>query len=117
MPDRTTADRIVRRIARRKGGVFFRSDLIDLDSPGQVGRALRALVQKGCLIKFGRSIYVRARPSVLDGKPAPAKGIRELATEVLARLGVEVTESITERAHNSGRSVQVPTGRVVGKAG
>jgi Family of unknown function (DUF6088) len=113
MPDRTMEDRIVRRIARRNGGVFFRSDFIDLGSLGQVDRALRVLIQQGRVMKFGRGIYVRARPSVLDGKPTPTKGMRELATEVLARLGAEVTESRAERAYNSGRSVQVPTGRVV----
>lgn len=105
--------RIARRIARRKGDVFFRSDFIDLGSPGQVGRALRTLIQKGCLMKIGHGIYVRARPSVLDGKPTPAKGMRELASEALARLGAAVTESRAERAYTSGRSVQVPTGRVV----
>jgi hypothetical protein len=74
---------------------------------------MRALIQKGRLMKFGHGIYVRARPSVLDGKPTGAKGMRELAAEALARLGAEVTESRAERAYNSGRSVQAPTGRVV----
>jgi hypothetical protein len=36
---------------------FFRSDFIDLGSPGQVGRALRALVQKDCLMQCGHGIY------------------------------------------------------------
>ena len=85
-------DRIVRRIARRNGGVFFRSDFIDLGSLGQVDRALRVLIQQGRVMKFGRGVYVRARPSVLDGKPTPTKGMRELATEVLARLGAEVAK-------------------------
>ena len=105
--------RLLRRIARKRGDVFMREDFRDLGSSAQIGRALRALIQKGKLLRFGYGIYIRAEPSVLDGKPAPAKTVRELATEALARLGAEVTESRAERAYNSGRSEQVPTGRVI----
>lgn len=110
-------DRIVRRIAKGEGAVFFRSDFRELGNPGQVGRALRALMKEGRLIRFGHGIYVRARPSSIDGQPVPAKSMRDLAAEALARLGAEVTESRAERAYNSGRSEQVPTGRVIGVRG
>ena len=83
--------RLLRRIARKRGDVFMREDFRDLGSSAQIGRALRALIQKGKLLRFGYGIYIRAEPSVLDGKPAPAKTVRELATEALARLGAEVT--------------------------
>ena len=106
-------ERIAKRIVRKRGDVFMREDFRDLGSSAQIGRALRALIRKGRLLRFGYGIYIRAEPSILDGKPAPAKTIRELATEALARLGAEVTESRAERAYNSGRSEQVPTGRVI----
>ena len=74
------------RIARKRGDVFMREDFRDLGSSAQIGRALRALIRKGKLLRFGYGIYVRAELSPLDGKPAPAKTVRELATEALARL-------------------------------
>lgn len=110
-------DRIARRVADGEGAVFFSGDFRDLGNAGQVGRALRALVKQGRLIRFGRGIYVRTRPSSMDGQPVPAKSMRELAAETLARLGAEITESRAERAYNSGRSEQVPTGRVIGVRG
>jgi hypothetical protein len=33
-------------------------------------------------------LYVRARPSTLDGSPTPVKGLRTLADEALRRLGI-----------------------------
>jgi hypothetical protein len=83
-----------------------------LGNYGQVGRALRRLVGKGLLIKIGQGLYARARRSSLDGKLRPERG---LATrkEALQRLGVETVPTRAERAYNSGRSEQVPTGRVV----
>ena len=77
-------ERIAERIARKRGDVFMREDFRDLGSSAQIGRALRALIRKERLLRFGYGIYVRAEPSPLDGKPAPVKTIRELATEALA---------------------------------
>jgi hypothetical protein len=71
MPDRTTEDRVVRRIARRKGDVFFRSDFSDLGSPGQVGRALRALV-KIVLTQRRAMLPPISRPSISSGTLATA---------------------------------------------
>ena len=67
------------RIARKRGDVFLRADFDDLGGYDQVGRALRKLVREGRLMKVGYGIYARARPSLLDGKPTPTKGLRELA--------------------------------------
>jgi hypothetical protein len=111
-----TERRITLRIARKRGDVFLRADFSDLGSYSQVGKALRKLVRDGCLIKIGQGIYARARPSSLDGKPMPMNGLETLR-EALRRLGVETVPSRAERAYNSGRSEQVPTGRVVGIRG
>lgn len=110
-------DRIAKRIARKRSDVFLRADFRDLGTYGEIGHALRSLVQKGRLMKFGHGIYVRAKPSLLDGKLMPVKGSRALAAETLKRLDAEITESRADRAYNSGRSEQVPTGRVVGIRG
>jgi hypothetical protein len=78
----------------------------------QIGRVLRGLVRKGLLMKIGQGLYARARRSSLDNKLRPEKGLDTLK-EALRRLGVETVPTRFERAYNSGRSEQVPTGRVV----
>jgi len=67
-------------------------------------------------MKIGQGLYARARRSPLDGKLRPEKGLDTLK-EALRRLGVEIVPTRAERAYNSGRSEQVPTGRVVGIRG
>jgi hypothetical protein len=109
--------RLAERIARKRGDVFMRADFDDLGGYDQVGRALRGLVRKGRLMKVGYGLYVRARPSLIDGAPTPVKGIREVAREALGRIGVETDLTPLERAYNAGISTQVTTGRVVGVLG
>jgi hypothetical protein len=41
----------------------------------------------------------------------------ELAAEALGRLGIETVPSRMEQAYNAGKTVQVPTGRVIGVRG
>lgn len=110
-------ERLENRIACMRGDVFLRSDLEGLGGYDDVGRALRQLVGKGRLMKVGYGMYTRARPSMLDGTPVPTKSIRELATEALGRLGVQTAPTRWDKANSSGRSTQVPTGRVIGVCG
>jgi hypothetical protein len=117
MKPETLETRLLKRIDRKRGDVFLRADFDDLGGYDQVGRVLRDLVRDGRLMKVGYGIYARARPSVLDGKPTPIKGIRELAAEALGRLGVETAPTRMEQAYNAGRTTQVPTGRVIGVRG
>jgi hypothetical protein len=110
-------ERLEKRIARKRGDVFLREDFSDMGGYDQVGRALRILVSKGRLMKVGYGLYARTRPSVLDGKPTPTKGLRELAAEALGRLGIETVPTRMEQAYNAGKTTQVPTGRVIGVRG
>ncbi len=110
-------ERLEKRIARKRGDVFLRADFDDLGGYDQVGRALRQLVDNGQLLKVGYGIYTRAKPSLLDGTPVPTKGLRELAAEALGRLGVETAPTRWDEANASGKSTQVPTGRVIGVRG
>jgi hypothetical protein len=116
LPD-SLQDRLEKLIARKRGDVFLRADFDDLGGYDQVGRALRSLVRKGRLMKVGYGMYARARPSILDGTPVPTKGLRELAAEALGRLGVATAPTRWDEAYNSGKSTQVPTGRVIGVRG
>jgi hypothetical protein len=117
MKPETLETQLLKRIARKRGDVFLRTDFSDLGGYDQVGRVLRGLVRKGVLMKAGYGLYTRTRPSLLDGKPLPAKGIRELAVEALGRLGIQTAPTRLEQAYNAGETTQVPTGRVIGVRG
>ncbi len=105
--------RVIKRIARKRGDVFLRSDFRDLGGYDQVGRVLRGLVGKGKLLKIGQGLYARAAASPFDGTPAPIKGLYSLAAEALGRLGVESAPTRFEQAYNAGKTTQVPAGRVI----
>ena len=113
----TLEERLTKRIARKRGNVFLRTDFEDMGGYDQVGRALRSLVRKGLLMKVGYGLYTRARPSSIDGTPVPTKSLRALAAEALSRLGVQTVPTRMEQAYNAGKSTQVPTGRVIGIRG
>ncbi|MGE3280095.1 MAG: DUF6088 family protein [Alphaproteobacteria bacterium] len=113
MKPETLETRLLKRIDRKRGDVFLRSDFGDLGGYDQVGRTLRELVRKGRLVRVGQGLYARARPSVTSGEPLPAKGLATL-NEALRRVGVETVPTRLERAYNAGETTQVPTGRVVG---
>jgi hypothetical protein len=117
MKPETLETQLLKRIARKRGDVFLRTDFRDLGGYDQVGRVLRGLVRKGVLMKAGYGLYTRTRPSLLDGKPLPAKGIRELAVEALGRLGIQTAPTRLEQAYDAGETTQVPTGRVIGVRG
>ena len=106
-------ERLLNRIDRTRGDIFLRADFADLGSYDQVGRALRQLVQRGQLMKVGFGIYSRAVKSPFDDKPIPPKGLSTLR-EALERVGIVTRPSCAEQDYNTGRTTQVPTGRVVG---
>ena len=113
MRPETLETRLLKRIDRKRGDVFLRSDFRDLGGYDQVGRALRLLVRKGLLLKIGHGLYTRAAPSPFDGTPAPVKGLRAVAAEALDRLGVKSAPTDFEKAYDAGQTTQVPAGRVV----
>jgi hypothetical protein len=113
MKSETLQTRILKRIDRKRGDVFLRSDFKDLGGYDQVGRVLRDLVREGRLLKLGHGLYTRTVASPFDGTPAPIKGLRALAAEALDRLGVESAPTRFEQAYNSGQTTQVPAGRVI----
>ena len=101
------------RIERKRRAVFLRADFADLGGYDQVGRTLRQFVRDGRLMKIGSGLYVRTRPSMLDGNPTPVKGLRALADEALRRLGVRTAPTRLEEDYSAGKTTQVPSGRRV----
>ena len=118
MPIKDTLEgKIAYRVKRSKSPVFIRDDFKDIGGYDQVGRVLRALVKKGLLISLGYGAYARSKKSSVSGAIVPEKPLPELAKELLKKLGVKVVPSSAERAYNSGKSTQVPTGRMIGVKG
>lgn len=111
---KTLAQLVEKRIARKKGDVFLRADFEDLGGYDQIGVVLRGFVKRGELLKLGQGIYTRARPSMLDGKPAPVKAIAPLMREALGRIGVKTRPTRLETLALEGKTTQVPSGRVIG---
>lgn len=106
------------RIKRSSGAVFTPKDFFDLSDRDQVGRALRQLVAEEDLIRFGQGLYAKAKRSSLTGKVIPAKPLPELAREALSKkLKVTVVAPRELERYNSGKSTQVPTGRVIAVKG
>jgi hypothetical protein len=115
MRPETLENRILKRIARKRGDVFLRADFGDLGGYDQVGRVLRGLARKGRLLRIGQGLYARVdpEPSPIDGKPLPAKGLRELAAEALGRLGIKSGPTQLDLDYVQGRTTQVPAGRAL----
>lgn len=112
MKPETLETRLNKRLVRKRGDVFLRSDFEDLGGYDQVGRVLRQFVREGKLLRIGQGLYARAVKSPFNDQPIPPKGLSTL-TEALNRLGIETAPSRMEQDYNAGRTTQVPTGRVV----
>jgi hypothetical protein len=110
----TIEAQLAKRIRRTKRTVFLRADLADLGKYDRIGRALGRLVKQGVVIRIGQGVYARAVPSPVDTTPVPTKGVSELMTEALARLGIQARPTRLQTEYNAGRTTQVPTGRVIG---
>lgn len=106
-------DRIKRSVGNRGDSVFLRGEFERFGSPAQVGRALTQLTSEGVLIRLGVGVYAKAKPSVLTGKPIPARPLEVLAPEVLKKLGITVMPSRLTQDYNAGRSTQLPSGIVL----
>lgn len=106
-------ERIKRSVANQGDAVFLRTEFERFGSPAQVGRALSQLRREGALVRLGLGVYAKAKPSVLTGKPIPARPLEVLAPEVLKKLGITVMPSRLTQDYNAGRSTQLPSGIVL----
>jgi hypothetical protein len=90
---KTIGDKIAYRIASSKGEVFMRKDFNDIADYDQVGCSLRQLLVKSKIVKIGYGLYAKAGVSPLSNRIVPPRGLRDLATEALKKLKVEVVPS------------------------
>lgn len=108
--------KITLRIKRSKKEVLLRSDFSDLGGYDQVGRALKQLLDAGQLVRIGKGLYTRARPSAVTGKPTIAVpgGFKAASRAALTRLGYQWEPSTAEQRYNQNETTQISaTGSVV----
>lgn len=105
------------RIKRKADPVFLRADFEDFGSYNQVGVILKKLVEEETLVSIGYGAYARTRKSSITGKSIPELPLKALVTILIKKMGLKVCPTKAEKDYNSGRSTQVPNGRVVGVRG
>lgn len=101
--------KISQRLKRSQKEVFLRADFADLGGYDQVGRVLKQLVDAGQLVRLGKGLYTRARPSVVTGKPTIAMpgGFKAASRAALTRLGYQWEPGTAEQRYNRNETTQV----------
>lgn len=111
----TLQQRVALRVRKSTRDVFLTRDFEDISGEDQVIRALRALVEDRMLLRLGKGVYAKARPSSLSGKAVLANpgGFLPVAKQALERLGVKVELTDAQRAFAEDRSTQMPVNPVL----
>ena len=108
--------RIARKVARSKRDVFLTRDFApQMSDEDQVIRALRGLVSERKLLRLGKGVYAKARPSRISDRAVLANpaGFQAVAQQALNRLGVKWNVTEAQRAFAEGRSTQIPVNPVL----
>lgn len=104
-----TKTRIARSLGiSKKNTIFLRSDFESFGTATRVTRALQELIAEGRIIRVGRGIYARARPSGIPGKPVPLEPLETIAHKALAALGVDARLGSAEKAYVGRLTQDVP---------
>lgn len=105
----STRTRIARSLGiSKKKTVFLRSDFETFGTSTRVTRALQELIREGRIIRVGRGIYVKARPSSVTGNPVPVEPLETVAHKALEALGVDVQLGSAQKAYVGGFTLDVP---------
>lgn len=94
-------------IAKRSDNVFVRADFKKFGSPAQVSRSINAMIEQGIVLRVGVGVYVRAKPSVLTGKPIPVEPLERIATLAMQKLDVPVYPSLISTQLAKANSTQI----------
>jgi hypothetical protein len=95
-------------VANNRDDVFIRADFKKFGSSAQISRALIGLVNEGKLVKVGRAVYVKARPSSISGNPVPTIPLAQIAQKALIKLGVSFSLGNQQAAYQRGETTQIP---------
>ena len=113
MPRMTLEERIQMSLQRTTAQLFLRKDFNKFGGYDQVGRALRAVIDKGRLVKAGYGIYVKARPSSLTGNPVPVMPLIEIGISTLKKLGASPELGGLAKEYLGGGTTQMPMATVL----
>lgn len=107
--------RIAARVGRSRRDVFLTRDFAAFSDEDQVIRALRKLVEERKLVRLGKGVYAKARPSSLSGRAVLANpgGFLSVAYQALGRLGVDWEPTQAQQDFAANRSTQMPVNSVV----
>jgi flagellar capping protein FliD len=106
-------ERMLRSVKQRSGNVILRTELSRLGCASQISEALKALQQRGILMRIGTGIYAKTRVSSVTGKVVPAGSLESLSVEALTKMGVTVTPGRAAQDYNARTTTQIPGGVVV----
>ena len=109
----TIEERIERSINTSAADVFLRRNFEKFGGYDQVGRALRAIIARGRLVKAGYGVYVRARRSSLTGNAVPAVPLVQIGFAVLSRLGIKAGLGSSALDYMEGKTTQMPMAAVI----
>lgn len=104
----TLEERIEMSLHRSAAKVFLRNEFDKFGGYDQVGRALRAVISKGLLVKAGYGVYVKAKPSSLTGKPVPVVPLIEIGLAALTKLGAQPALGSSAQEYMDGKTTQMP---------
>jgi hypothetical protein len=92
--------RIEARLARCRRDVFLTRDIADMSGEDQIIRALWALVAERQLLRLGKGVYAKARPSQLSGRRVLTNpgGFQAVAQQALTRPGVKWSPTQAQKA-------------------
>ena len=94
-------------VAKRSDNVFVRADFKKFGSPAQISRSINVLIEQGIVLRVGVGVYVRAKPSVLTGKPIPVEPLEHIASMAMQKLDVPVYPSKLASQLSESASTQV----------
>jgi hypothetical protein len=105
--------RIEARLARCRRDVFLTRDIADMSGENQIIRALWALVAERQLLRLGKGVYAKARPSQLSGRPVLTNpgGLQAMAQQALTRLGVKWSPTQAQKAFAETNRPRPPSTR------
>lgn len=82
--------RILLSIKRRPGTVILRRELADMGSPSQVSASLKALQDKGIIVRIGSGVFAKRILNATTGTFSLADSPEAIATEVFCKLGIDM---------------------------
>lgn len=109
----SSREKILEYIQRLPANVILRSDLKQLDTPRQISRILKDLIEDGFLVKLGYGIYAKAETSEYTNRPLIKVGFTNSSIEALNRLKIKWELGKAIKDYNMGKTTQVPAKLII----